>query len=98
MRGVAFADGRFIAVGNNKTVLQSDPTPVPVLDALSPRRPGSFELQIEGEEDQVYRLQASPDLVRWEDLLSVTNCYGRTPLRDTHAASHAQRFYRVVSP
>lgn len=98
LRGVAFADGCFIAVGNNKTVLQSDPTPVPVLHALSPRRPGSFQLQIEGEEDQVYRLQASPDLVRWEDLSSFTNCCGRTPLRDTHAASHAQRFYRVVSP
>jgi len=98
LRGVTFADGSFVAVGNNKTILQSDRTPVPLLRALGLRRPEGFALQLEGEEGQMYRLEASDDLKQWNNLRSVSKSPGSPPLLDTNAASYRQRFYRVVAP
>lgn len=98
LRGVIYADGRLLAVGNNDTILQSGYFGPARLRVRLPFGPEGFEFSVEGESGRAHRLQASDDLKTWEDVFDFSNTQETTLFLDTDAALHPLRFYRVVSP
>src|SRR5439155_26535857 len=98
LRGVTYADGRFVAVGNNETILQSGFFGPPILRVRSFTADG-FEFSIDAELGRNYRLQGSLNLRDWSDLDLFSNTEDETGLfLDSGADQLPQRFYRVVSP
>jgi hypothetical protein len=97
--GVAYGNGRFVAVGTGGAILQSDDTR-PRLDAQMGGSSGEVELSVSGGLARGYRLQAAAELpsTNWTDLLTFTNTAPTTNFVDTSATNFSQRFYRVVSP
>ena len=59
---------------------------------------GQFAVQLTGQTGRSYRLQASSDLVTWQDLASTSSGNLTLPLPDQSDANARQRFYRAVSP
>jgi hypothetical protein len=53
---------------------------------------------IDGEPGRQYRLQASTDLVLWNDLTNLLNTTGTWQFVDGILTGQLQRFYRVISP
>ncbi len=97
LRGILYAGSRFMAVGNNETILQSDFFGPPILHCRGYGTEG-FEFLVEGEVGRTYKLQASTDLVTWTDLFTFTSQQGRTVFLDGEAGVYSRQFYRVVSP
>jgi hypothetical protein len=93
--GAAYGNGRFIAVGNNGTILQSGPA-FTLQGRQSPS--GGFALSLDGETGRFFRVQASPDLSAWTDLLGFTNAQNPTAVVDLTAQQYPRRFYRAVTP
>ena len=56
---------------------------------------GRVQLALEGVEQATYVLEASSDLVTWEDVLIVPNVAGRMEFYDPAALSTGHRFYRA---
>jgi hypothetical protein len=59
---------------------------------------GEFEFRIYNPSHATCRIQASEDLVHWEDIFTFSNNQGVTVYRDTDAPFYPRLFYRVVSP
>ncbi len=97
LRGILYAGSRFMAVGNNETILQSDFFGQPILHCRAYSDEG-FEFLVEGEVGRTYKLQGSTDLVTWTDLFTFTSQQGRTVFLDGEAGVYSRQFYRVVSP
>jgi hypothetical protein len=95
--GIAYGNGNFVAVGLGGVILYPGTVPQPVLTAVAHQRNG-FKLTITGEIGHGYRLQFSPDLFTWTDLLSYTNTLFNFQYLDTSATHAPIRFYRVVTP
>jgi hypothetical protein len=70
-------------------------TPVrALLTAIGLGRPGGFDFTIEASTGN-WIIQASSDLVKWTDLMTVGP--GRAPLTDPDAARFQYRFYRAIA-
>jgi hypothetical protein len=92
--GVAYGDGRFVAVGTR--ILRAD-VAQPIL--WDPRVVDSaFALSITGEIGRAYRIQAATTLVSpaWVDLGGVTNDQVKVPFVDSRTDHPPNRFYRAV--
>ena len=58
---------------------------------------GQFNLTLSGLTGQAYNVEASPDLVNWTVIGTVTlDATGSLNFTDTNAASFPQRFYRTA--
>ena len=98
LRCSMYADGYVTAVGNNETLLQAEFFG-PAILRVRPGRPGEgFEFSISGEAGASCRLQASDDLVHWEDVFTFSNTRSTTLFLDDEVEFSSRRFYRVVSP
>src|ERR1051326_7710806 len=97
--GAAYGKGAFVLVGDQATILQSEPPAVPL---LTPNGfgPGGFELTAAGIGGTRYRLQAATSLVtpNWVDLAAFSNVNTAVTFTDTLAIPNPARFYRLVSP
>jgi hypothetical protein len=98
LRSVLYADGYVTAVGNNETLLQSDFFGPPILRVRGPLGREGFEFSVDGEVGCACRLQASDDMVHWEDVFTFTNTRVTTLFLDTDVDFRPHRFYRIVSP
>jgi hypothetical protein len=98
LRMSVYADSHFWAVGNNETILGSGFAGPPILRVRSLEESGGFEFQISGERGCSYRLEASTDLVDWEDLMTFRSEQETTVFLDEAAWFFPQRFYRVTTP
>ena len=65
------------------------------LEAMLDAQLGRVQLALEGVEQATYVIEASSDLVAWEDVLIVPNVAGRMEFYDPAAPSSGQRFYRA---
>ncbi len=65
------------------------------LEAMFDAQLGRVRLALEGVEQATYVIEASSDLVRWEDVLIVPNVAGRMEFYDPTAPSSGHRFYRA---
>ncbi len=86
-----------MAVGNNETIMQSDFFGAPLLHVRMTAHHEGFEFAVDAEVGGNYRLQASDDLVNWEDIFSFNNTRSTTVFLDQEAEFSDHRFYRVVS-
>jgi hypothetical protein len=94
LNGIAFGNGHWTAVGQNETILQSDP----FVHLSGPRSAGQFYWTLTGPRQQAYRIQASTNLLDWTDVMSLVATNDTIQLSDPAAANHRERFYRAVSP
>jgi uncharacterized delta-60 repeat protein len=65
------------------------------LEAVFEAQLGRVRLALEGVEHATYVIEASSDLVTWEDVLIVPNVAGRMEFYDPAALSTGHRFYRA---
>jgi hypothetical protein len=91
---IAYGNGRWTAVGQNETILQSDP----FVYFSEPRWANQFSWALTGPRQQAYRIQASTNLVDWSDLMNAVGTNQTILLNDPAAANFRERFYRAVSP
>jgi hypothetical protein len=98
LRAARYIDGRLIAVGNNETIIQSEPYGPPAV--LRVRRTGQSDvlLKVLAEAGYVYRLQASCDLRTWEKLIDFAGSNDPIEFRDLPVSPCSHRFFRVVLP
>lgn len=97
--GIAFANGCFVSVGSGSgtpSICQSINVANPFLSLQSSTN--KIALTASGEIGRPYRLQASPDLLTWSDLLRFTNMQATIQIFDTNNFSPSNKFYRAVSP
>ncbi len=91
--GVAYANGRFYLLGDNSTILQSNPIihlhTIDLTDA-------GVRLNFTGETDHQYEVQTSADLIRWDRLGTVPGTQEQMEYLDRTPPGTAARFYRVV--
>jgi hypothetical protein len=98
LRSLIFANGRFTAVGNYETILESGYSSSAFLRVRPPVTVEGFEFSVGAEPGRVYLLQASSDLIHWTDLLSFSNAQELTVFLDTEASLLPMRFYRALAP
>jgi hypothetical protein len=98
LRSVLYAESRIILAGNNETLLQSEFFGLPVLHVRRSLGIDGFQFMVDGQIGSTFRLQASDDLVNWEDIFTFTNTRVSTLFLDSEATAYGRRFYRVVSP
>lgn len=81
------------------TIYLSGPPAAPQVNALNSRRApdGTFQLGIAGQTGQSFVLQASSDLLNWENLATDTVLGSLTQVMDVDAKTYPHRFYRAVS-
>jgi len=98
LAAVVYGADTFVVAGNQGAILQSDLYLPPIV--LSGRWLSSqgFEISFDGEVGRRYRIQGSPDLTAWTDLLSLTSAESHVQFTDSAATNFRQRFYRVASP
>lgn len=87
LRAVTFADGRFVAVGDTGTIIQSDS----IASRLAlVRRPARLELTIHPGLGDGFTLQRSSDLLPWTDVATFTSpTVSPTSIQPT-SADHAR--------
>src|SRR5439155_23766123 len=94
-RGVTYAEGRFLAVGNNEAILQSGFFGPPILRVRS-FTGNAFEFSVDAELGRNYRLQGSLNLRDWSDLDLFSNTEDETRLfMDSDADQLTRRLLRV---
>ena len=59
---------------------------------------GGVQFRIEGQTNQVYRVQASPDLANWVTISTNYAPYGLIQFTDPQATTNGSRYYRVILP
>ena len=107
--GVAFGNGRFVAVGG-VSIYQSDeirPPPIRMTGSVTipSNHNGGFRLATDDAPGRFYHFQSSSNLVNWSDVTLVTNQWWM-PLGTfwdtngwvTNGFRIKQRYFRVVSP
>ncbi|HET7615742.1 MAG TPA: hypothetical protein VFK27_02205, partial [Bacillales bacterium] len=95
IRGVAYGNGYFVAVGEKGLILQSDPIFRLTAGNTLTRR----DWILTGETGRSYRFQFSEDLgAKWIDLTNFMSTAETTLLHDPAAIDTPTRFYRVISP
>jgi hypothetical protein len=94
LRGIAYGNGSFVAVGDQGIILQSGP-----VFHLKPN-PGVGPLHwvLKGEAGRSYTFQCTENLVNWNSITNFVSAGETTLLIDSTATNSDLRFYRVVSP
>jgi subtilisin family serine protease len=59
---------------------------------------GGVQFRIEGQTNQVYQVQASPDLANWVTISTNYAPYGLIQFTDPQATTNGSRYYRVILP
>jgi PKD repeat protein len=59
---------------------------------------GQLQLQLRGASNQIYRIEASSNLVNWTTLAQRAGGPGTVSITDSQAGQFAHRYYRVVPP
>lgn len=59
---------------------------------------GGVQFRIEGKTNQVYQVQASPDLANWVTISTNYAPYGLIQFTDPQATTNGSRYYRVILP
>lgn len=59
---------------------------------------GGLQFRIEGQSNQVYRVQASSDLANWVNISTNYAPYGLIQFSEPQTFTNASRYYRVVAP
>ncbi len=90
---VAYANGRFYLLGDNSTILQSNP--IIHLRTIDFTDAGA-RLTFTGETGHQYEVQTSADLIRWDRLGTVPGTQEQMEYLDRAPPGTAARFYRVV--
>ena len=98
LRAVAYQDNRFIAVGNNETILQSGFMGLPVLRVRSALTSVGVELSLGAAPGCTYHIEASTNMHDWVELMLLSNEQETTVFVDTNAGGWSRRFYRVLGP
>jgi hypothetical protein len=80
------------------TLYPSIVVPRPSIIGLQLMQMTNLFMIIDGEPGRQYRLQASTDLVLWNDLTNLLNTTGTWQFVDGILTGQLQRFYRVISP
>jgi hypothetical protein len=55
-------------------------------------------LQLQGQSDFTYTVEASTNLVNWKNIAVLVNTNGTVPFVDLESTNNNQRFYRAVAP
>jgi hypothetical protein len=93
LRGSVFSNGRFYLLGDNSTIVRSNP----IIHLLPPQlTDAGARLVFTGETGREYEIQTSHDLRRWERLATVTATQERIEYLDRAAANLLLRSYRVL--
>jgi hypothetical protein len=92
---VAYGGGTCVAVGTGSAILQSADLRVPYLTGAPSVAGNGFAVSATGEVGRGYRLQASPDLATWSDVLFYTNAQYTMRWVDPGSPTNSQRFYRA---
>ncbi len=95
LHAAAFADNAFVTVGNQGVILQAGPLQAEIERGVS-HGPQGFVFHLRGGADESYRLQCSPDLLHWTNLLDFPASAGRLSVTNNPAAT--RQFYRIVTP
>jgi hypothetical protein len=96
LTGIGATERTFILLGQGAAVTESGEVSTIVLS--SPRKDSSgFHFLALGEPGTTSRLQRSPDLNSWEDVLTFTNTGERISLTATNTVT-PRTYYRVVAP
>src|SRR5207253_1436244 len=98
LRGITFGRGRFVAVGNSGTILQSDsvaPYTRPVSLSQPTVRNGAVEFLFTGTPGQNYEIEGSADLVHWSPLGTIF-CTTIPTLCHLDDQIEGHYFYRLV--
>ena len=74
-----------------------DPPQPALLTSLSVFPAGPAQFTISGEPDRRYQVQASTNLVNWQDLITLLATSNLVPFQDNNLAGLNQRFYRAVT-
>jgi hypothetical protein len=83
-------------VGSFQFVPLGPPLPAELTDAM--RLPsGQVQLQIQGQVDRRYQVQASTNLLDWQGLTTLIATNNSIPFRDPGATGSARRFYRTLT-
>jgi len=100
LNGVAFGVDRFVAVGDNGTILQStlDPPPRPVLEAKSFDTEDRFQFEIWSAPGVSLIIQASSNLVDWVELKGQQGPGTSKSVVDPQSPGLRARFYRTIQP
>jgi hypothetical protein len=95
LSGIAYGDGHFVAVGSGGTILESRSV---VYLQLSPNsRPGSLDLLLNGPTGSHYTVQASSDLIIWQNLTNFTSAQSTTVIPAQLIPSPEKLFYRAYA-
>jgi len=98
LRSAVYAQGGFLLVGNNQTILGSRPGPEAFLQASAFSATDGFILTSEAQPDRTYRLQSSTDFRTWTDLRTFTPGAELQEHRVPALPGESQRYFRIVSP
>jgi hypothetical protein len=98
LHGVQLINGSLVTIGNRGNIFQSGRLFGPALAAPAFHPQTGFSLTIQGQLGYSQRLQASPDLREWTDVLLLSDTQGVANFVDQAALLHARRYYRIVSP
>jgi hypothetical protein len=93
--GATFFRGRFVAVGYDGTLLQSDRLGAELALTLAP---AGIRVTAVGEPGEEYGLQRSEDLSTWETLQRLVLPDGTGTVLDPAGPGPARRFYRLAAP
>ena len=88
----AYLDNVFLPLNPTNAVLTA-----PKL-SLVPMSSGHGHIVVQGQPNQMYRLEVSLDLNVWLTLASGSSASGVVQFTDDYASSYARRYYRAVSP
>ena len=80
LRGVAYGNGRFIAVGSGGTILQSGS--IIILSITPNAGTGLLSLSLDGPTGLDYTIQTSADLITWHDVTKITNAQSSKVILD----------------
>jgi hypothetical protein len=93
---IAYFHGRFVAIGNRGTILQSGRF---AAELEPPAYAGGMaSIPFEGVLQRSYQFQYSTNLTNWQSVFTFTNTTDRVLLNDPNAGQSPFRFYRVVEP
>jgi len=99
--GVAFGDRRFIIAGRSGLILESGrlaSPPVPPTLSAAMTDGGKPRLLIAGQEGQLYRIEVSADLRKWQVLKLVEGTAQPVEFVDKSTTTERSYFYRTVTP
>lgn len=70
-------------------------TPLPLLVGLASQTNGLPQLQLMSDINNSYTIQASTNLINWDNILTLTNTSGTISFIDANATNYPRRFYRA---